>query len=166
MRYIDFDGVILDTEDILFYNWRLNNDRFNLTEQDKINYIINSNWKQIINESKELNDALYILKNSNINAFTILTKVHSMDNEGYEKIRFLRDNNIKQNVILVPYQFKKTDIVNARNNILIDDSVSNLIDFENNGGYPMFFNKYNNDYDSWGLKNKYQKVRRIDDLMR
>lgn len=166
MRYVDFDGVILDTEDILFYNWRLNKDRFNLTEQDKINYIINSNWRQIINESKELNDALYILKNSNINSFTILTKVHSMENEGNEKIRFLRENGVKQNIILVPYLFKKTDIVSAKNNILIDDSVSNLIDFEYNGGYPMFFNKNGNDIDSWGLKNKFQKVRRIDDLMR
>lgn len=166
MRYVDFDGVILDTEDILFYNWRLNPNRCFLSEQDKVNYIINSNWREILNEANEINDSLYILKNSSIKAFTILTKIHSMENEGYEKIKFLRENGIKQNIILVPYMFKKTDIVSAKNNILIDDSVSNLTDFKNNDGYPMYFNKDNSDIDSWGLKNTYQRVRRIDDLMR
>ncbi len=165
MRYVDFDGVILDTEDILFYNWRLNPNRKSLTEKDKIEYIKQSNWKQIINEAKEINDALYILKNSSILDYTILTKIHSLENEGYEKIKFLRSKGIKQNIILVPYLLRKTDIVSAKDNILIDDSIKNLIDFELDGGYSMFFNKDDLDYDNFGIKNTkpFQKVRRIDD---
>ncbi len=165
MRYIDFDGVILDTEDILFSNWNLNPNIHNLTEQDKIKYVKNSNWKAIINEARELNDALYILKHSSTYDYTILTKIHSLENEGYEKIKFLREKNIKQNIILVPYPLKKTDVVSALHNTLVDDSIANLIDFETAGGYGLYFNKENKDYDGWGIHNnkRFQKVRRIDE---
>ena len=36
MRYIDFDGVILDTEDHLFYDWYKIPNYHELTEEDKI----------------------------------------------------------------------------------------------------------------------------------
>lgn len=39
MIYIDFDGVILDTEKILFEEWRKNPNRGNLPEIEKIKYI-------------------------------------------------------------------------------------------------------------------------------
>ena len=41
MIYIDFDGVILDTEDLMFEEWRKNPNRHSLPETDKIEYLKN-----------------------------------------------------------------------------------------------------------------------------
>ena len=165
MRYIGFDGVILDTEDLLFYEWRKNSDRKKLSEAIKIGYIKNSDWGYIIREAPVINDAINRLKNMDYNTSAILTKVHSYKNEGYEKIKYLRECGIKQEIILVPYYMKKNEIVDPNGNILVDDSLKNLTQWYCSGGYPMFFDKNDNNMDSWGLYNDigYQKVRRIDE---
>ncbi len=168
MKYIDFDGVILDTEDLLFYEWRKNPNRHNLSEGVKINYIINSDWRAIVNEAPIINDSINILKNMDPSKSAILTKVHSMDNEGYEKIYYLRCKGVKQNIILVPYMFRKCDIVNPIDNILIDDCLKNLDEWLEMGGYPMLFDRKKDNMDSWGVynKNNYQRVLRIDEKIK
>ena len=165
MRYIDFDGVILDTEGHLFYDWYKIPNYHELTEEDKIRYVQCANWYKILHESNFINDSLYILKHMDIKNNAILTKIHSLENEGYGKIRFLREKGIKQNIFIVPYLAKKTDVVSALGNILVDDCLANLDDWTLNGGYPMFFNKKENDIDSWGQYNHkgYQRVLRINE---
>ena len=166
MRYIDFDGVILDTEELLFYEWRKNPDRKKLPEAVKIEYIKNSDWGYIINNSPIINDAINKLKDMDYNDSAILTKVHSYNNEGYEKIRYLRKCGIKQRVILVPYYMKKSEVVVPDNDILIDDNLRNLTEWYCSGGYPMFFDKNGNNIDSCGLYNDigYQRVKKIDEV--
>ena len=61
-KYFDFDGVILDTSPLLFEEWKKNPDRHSLPESEKIKYIQNADWKKIINNSREINDAIYCLK--------------------------------------------------------------------------------------------------------
>lgn len=165
MRYIDFDGVILDTEGLLFEEWRKNPDRHLLPSKEKIKYIQNSNWKYIIENSRILNDSIYKLKNMDPNESAILTKVHSLDNEAQEKIVFLRKNGVKQEVIIVPYTLRKTQVVTAENNILIDDSLRNLKEWREALGYPMFYDKNGTNVDDWGTYNTegYQKVYKIDE---
>lgn len=160
MIYIDFDGVILDTNELLFEEWRKNPDRHLLSEFDKIKYIQKSNWNYIINNSDIINDSIYYLQQMDPNQSSILTKIHSLDNEGIAKIRWLRDKGIKQSIILVPYAVKKTDVVDASGNILVDDSLKNLDDWKKDNGIPIFFDINNDDYDSWQQPNikKYQKV--------
>ena len=168
MRYIDFDGVILDTEDMLFCEWRKNPNHHYLPDEDKVVYIKNSDWKEIINNSPIINDSIYILRNMQPNEASILTKIHSLE-EGYEKIIYLRNNKIKQSVILVPYPANKTQVVRpSSNDILIDDSIKNLTEWYLMGGYPMFFDRNNDNIDSWGIYNDkgYQRVRRIDEEVR
>ena len=164
MRYIDFDGVILDTEALLFYEWRKNPNRHKLPESEKIKYIQESDWHRIINESPIINDSIYILKQMDPNESAILTKVHSLSNEGYEKVIYLRNKGILQNIILVPYNIRKSDIVIPEGDTLIDDSLRNLSEWEAKGGYPMFFDKKENNIDSWNMPNDkgYQRVLRID----
>ena len=94
MIYIDFDGVILDTEKLLFYEWRKNPNRHSLPESEKIKYIQKSDWSYIINNSKIINDSIYYLKQMDVKHSAILTKVHSLDNEGFAKVRWLRDNGV------------------------------------------------------------------------
>ena len=164
MRYIDFDGVILDTEDLLFEEWRKNPDRHLLPPMAKIKYIHDADWKFILENSPEINDSFYILKQLDPNKSAILTKVHSLENEGHEKIKFIRSKGIQQPVFLVPYTLKKSEVVDAYDNILIDDGLRNLDEWVEAGGYPMFFDKENNNIDTWGQYNKngYQRVKKIN----
>ena len=99
MRYVDFDGVILDTEELLFGSLRKLPNYDDLKEEDIVKYLQDINWRNILNSSSVINDSLYILKNSSIDDFIILTKIHSVDNEGIEKVRYLREKGIKQNNI-------------------------------------------------------------------
>ncbi len=165
MRYVDFDGVILDTEELLFGSLRKLPNYDDLKEEDIVKYLQDINWRNILNSSSVINDSLYILKNSSIDDFIILTKIHSVDNEGIEKVRYLRENGIKQNIILVPYKAKKSDVVNAKGNILIDDCLKNLSEWQQDNGYPMFFDKNDTNIDSWNVPNTfgYQRVKKIDE---
>lgn len=160
MLCIDFDGVILDTEPLLFEEWRKNPNRHSLPEIEKIRYIQNSNWKHIIYNSAIINDSIYYLKQIDPSISIILTKIHSFENEAAEKVRWLRENRIRQDIILVPHYLKKTDMKEARGNILVDDCLKNLDEWEKCGGKPIFFDMDDDNIDSWHQPNLkgYQKV--------
>lgn len=161
MIYVDFDSVIMDTYLPIFreYHERIKNGDF----VDDVKWVQTRDWNEVLRESKEINEAFKYLKERE--DATILTKIHSMDNEGKAKIEFVREKGLKNDIILVPYQFKKTDIVKAKGNVLIDDAINNLDDFRINGGIGIFFNKDNLDYDGWGIKNtRYVKVRSLNIL--
>lgn len=159
MIYIDFDGVILDTEYLLFKEWRKNPNRHLLPEMEKIKYIQRSDWNYIINNSEIINDAIYYINNMDPTKTFILTKIHSQ-NEGYEKTIWLKNQGVRQSVILVPYKLKKVDVAYANGNILIDDSLRNLREWEQCGGKPILFDIDDDGYDSWHEpnNNKYPKI--------
>lgn len=123
-KYVDFDGVLFDTEKLLFddnyYKAMLKKDF------DIVRYLQSIDWYNLIKNSKEINNSLSILRE--LKDIIILTKINSLDNEGVAKIRILRELDIKNNVILVPFNLKKTEVVDAKNNILVDDAVYNLDD--------------------------------------
>ncbi len=159
MIYIDFDGVILDTEPLLFEEWRKNPNRHLLSETEKIKYIQNSDWNYIINNSEIINDSIYYLKQMDFTKTFILTKIHS-ELEGNEKIMWLRKNKVLQPVLLVPYKLKKAEVAFAKDNTLIDDCLKNLKEWEEYGGNPVFFDIDNDNIDSWQQPNiyNYQKT--------
>lgn len=163
MVYVDFDGVILDTEELLFYEWKKNPNRHLLSEFDKIKYIQKTDWDYVINNSKIINDSIYYLKHMDPKESSILTKIHSLDNEGVAKVKWLRECGIKQSIILVPYMVKKTEMVDACGNILIDDSLRNLDDWSNDNGIPIFFDINDDGYDSWKQPN-IKRYKRVLDL--
>ncbi len=152
MVYIDFDGVILDTEGLLFEEWRKIPNRHLLTEQDKIEYIKKRDWQHIVNDSKIINNSVDYLKEMNPKETFILTKVHSLE-EAKAKTVWIRNKGIKQNLILVPYYCKKTDIVDPDGNILVDDCLYNLYDWEDKQGVPILFDIDSDEYDSWNQPN-------------
>ena len=160
MLYIDFDGVILDTEELLFEEWRKNSDRFSLPESEKIKYIQEANWDFILNNSEIINDSVYYLKNMDVKDTRILTKVHSLENEANSKIKWIREMGIEHPILIVPYNVKKADVVDARENILVDDCLKNLDEWVEKGGYPIFFDMNNDNCDSWQQPNVkcYEKV--------
>lgn len=160
MIYIDFDGVILDTEDLLFEEWRKNPNRKALPTIEKIKYIQNVDWQHVIYDSKIINDSVYFLKQMNPIESAILTKVHSLVNEAQTKIKWIREQGIIQPVILVPYTSRKSDIVIANNNTLVDDCLKNLDEWVEKEGKAIFFDMDNDNIDSWHQQNKknYKKI--------
>lgn len=159
--YIDFDGVIFPTEDFLFEKYRY------LKKQgikvDKLNYLQTFDWRELFERINPIPDSIEVLKE--LKKSIILTKVHSMENEAEAKIDILKSLNVKNDIIIVPYKYKKTDIVLAKNSIIVDDTVHNLDDWSKEGGLPVFFNKDNEDIDSWGKENvTYQKIKSLRQL--
>lgn len=160
--YVDFDGVILDTLSLLFDDnyYKIQNS----LNFDKKKYMQEVNWEHLLLKSKVINNSLEILSELQ-DKITILTKINSLDNEGIAKIKFLRSHGIYSDVILVPYNLKKSDVVNAKNNILIDDTIHNLDDWYLDGGTSIFFNKDNMDKDNWGnVNSKYKKIKDLEYL--
>ena len=153
--YVDFDGVILDTDSIIDLEYSKVN---NIKRSD---FVKNYNWDKLVNEATIISNSLDNLKNSKYETY-ILSKISSM-NEGIAKVRYLRDNEVFTNIHLVPTQVSKSDMVSAKGNILIDDKVYNLEEWENKGGISIFFNKDNLDFDVRGNKNtKYKKINSLD----
>lgn len=159
--YVDFDGVILDTETHLFDEYHiLKQSNKNLTG---LEYLQNFNWKKHIEESAEINNAIKILEELKLD-ISILTKVCSLQ-EANAKIEFFKQLHFNKPIITVPIDSKKCDIVDARGNLLIDDTVHNLDDWTNAGGKAIYFNKDNMDVDPWNNTNtEYQKIKSLNIL--
>ncbi len=156
--YVDFDGVILDTDSII--------DRVfaNVKDINRSEFVKNYDWNRLVNDATVISNSLYNLRNSKYDT-NILSKISSL-NEGISKVNYLRDNEVMTNIHLVPANISKSEVVSARGNILIDDKVYNLEQWEECGGIPIFFNKDNSDYDVRGNKNtKYKKISNLDLLI-
>ena len=163
--YIDFDGVILDTAPVLFKEWLEKYELINVHYEERIEYMNNKSWEEVLNESQVINNSLDNLKKLDIKNSAILTKVHSLINEQDAKIRYLRANGVEQEVIAVPYSLKKIDIVPVKGNILIDDLVSNLDEWSSAGGIPIFFDKNKDGIDDAKRKNTtYKSIKSLDEI--
>jgi hypothetical protein len=138
IKYIDCDGVILDTETGLF-------DNYNKMKQidptlKRLAYLQQLNWKEWIRQAKIINNSIEILKENNPYDAPILTKVHSLK-EGLAKIEYFREIGLKNNIILVPNILKKSDVVQANGHLLVDDKIENVEEWDLSGGVPLFFNQ-------------------------
>lgn len=156
--YIDFDGVILDTDSILDLEYA------KVKDISRSDFVKNYDWNKLVNDSTIIESSLDNLKHSRYETY-ILSKISSL-NEGISKVRYLRYNGVLTNVHLVPAELSKSDMVCAKDNILIDDKLYNLDEWEEQGGIAIFFNKDNLDYDVRGNKNtKYKKISNLDFLI-
>lgn len=129
--YIDFDGVILDSQE-RFKKIMLDNTNF----EDWINYLSSIEWYNFLRECMEIDESLTTIqklqKYKNLKG--IITRIHTF-NEGIEKVNFLRENKIEVPVFYVlPEQNKSSVVIPNKNRILIDDDIKNCFDWENNGG--------------------------------
>lgn len=139
IRYIDCDGVILDTELNLF-------DEYNRlkeagTDIKRLAYLQQLDWREWVRQAPIINNSIEILKNNSEDAVEILTKVHSLA-EGSAKIEYFRELGIKNNIILVPHNLNKSDVVEAQGHLLVDDSIKNLDNWSFYNGIPLFFNQF------------------------
>ena len=159
--YVDFDGVIKDTYEPLFEDYweKQKNGEY----VDDTIHVIKKDWVYVLEKSPVINDAINIL--NEVDNAIVCTRIHSLENEGVAKIRDMRKLGLKRDIILVPYQLKKTDVVEANDNILVDDAIFNLDDWHRAGGYPIFFDNLGTNVDGWGVENKkYVRTRSLEIL--
>ena len=160
-KFIDFDGVIKDTYHPLFEDYFER--RANGEYVDDTLHVIRKDWIYVLEKSPIINNAINII--NELDDVTILTRIHSLENEGVAKIKDLRALGAKCDIILVPYTVKKTDVVDAKGNVLVDDAVFNLDEWAMAGGIPIFFDNRGTNKDGWGVENKkYVKTRSLDIL--
>lgn len=143
-KYIDCDGVILDTENGLFDDYEeMVREHPDLTIRE---YLQNIDWESWIAQAAVLKDSINILKNYDPVDTEILTRVSSM-HEAIAKINYFRSKGVRNNIIIVPDIKKKSQVVTAFNNILVDDSESNLREWENNFGIPYCFGSESSEFE-------------------
>ena len=135
--YIDFDGVIFDTEE------RIVERKQKRPDISWKEFFENLNWFELMDEAKEINNAIdYILEGqSKSKQLSILTKIHTLI-EMEAKVKMLRNRKVEIPILFVPPHVKKSQIYIPNNGeILIDDSIKNLIDWEQKGGRSVYFNE-------------------------
>lgn len=144
--FIDFDGVILDSEERMLerkYNIGLHNHK-NESEFDAYFEYTNlhpEEWDYIIRHAKSINNSVEIIKEleglkKNI---AILTKIHTLQ-EMKVKTEVLREDlKIMCPVIFVPPGVKKYQVVIPNSQLLIDDSKKNIKRWIENGGRGLVF---------------------------
>lgn len=144
--YIDFDGVLVDT---ITTSYRLLDeaqvDRNNAEEILKFYQTLN--WEEIIEVTPIINDSinrLQRIKDSNRFDISILTHVNSLA-EIVEKVKFIRRYFHDITVIPCPKQISKTQMVHAKDAILIDDYAGNLEEWQKAGGIGIKFSTTLND---------------------
>lgn len=144
--FIDFDGVILDSEERMLerkYDLGLH-DHKNEIEFDAYFEYTNlhpEEWDYIIKEATSINNSVEIIKEleSLKRKIAILTKIHTLQ-EMKVKMEVLRKSlEILCPVIFVPPGVKKHQVVIPNNQLLIDDSKKNIKRWIENGGRGFIF---------------------------
>ena len=135
--FIDFDGVIFDTEQRVV-------ERKNLRPDISWNdFFEELDWFELLDEAKVINNAIdYILEGQEkTKQLAILTKIHTLI-EMEAKVKALRSRKVEEPILFVPPHVKKSQIYLPNNGeILIDDSIKNLIDWEQKGGKSIYFSE-------------------------
>ena len=137
--FIDFDGVILDSQDRFLIDMKDNID-FN----DWMDYLNSLDWYKFLRQCDEIDDSIDVLRKlqelKQLKA--IITSIHSFE-EGTEKMDFLREKEIYVPVLYVPPKRKKCEVyIPNKDDILIDDKVRNCLDWENAGGSSILFDSH------------------------
>ena len=153
---LDLDGVILNSEELILQEREKNK------EKTWYEFFEDVDWKKIYMESKSINNSVEIIREleSMKKEIAILTKCHTLE-EMRAKVSDLRNNRkIMVPVLFVPPHVKKTDIYIPYNNeMLIDDSLKNINDWNLSGGNGILF-------DEKGISNEKKKVKSLDFLLR
>ena len=163
--YIDFDGVIVDSEERLLERKQIvgfhnHNDKKEFDDYFNYTNLHPEEWDYIIREANSINNSVEIIRELEAlkKKIAILTKIHTL-NEMKVKIENLRNNRkIYCPVIFVPPGVKKHNVIIPNGQTLIDDSKKNIELWNENGGNGLVFGKIISD-------NKEGKVKSLEFLL-
>ena len=157
MKKLYFDGVILDTIKVTYEMI----EKLGLgTPEEVKEFYYNLDWNHLIKQTPEINDSINCIRkimNSNLFDVKVLTHIISY-NEGLGKIEYLKSKIPELEVILVPKQINKADMVNPKDAILVDDFLGNLDLWHDKGGISVKFSDGNK-------KSKYRTVTKLDQII-
>ena len=133
MVYFDYDGVLQDTWEIIHQK------KIMRRIEDVCEFYSTLDWRDILENSKWINDNVEILKNlrSTLDV-SILTSISSL-NEGIEKVKWIKMKLGDIGIVLVPYGLSKTDLVLSKGNVLIDDHERNISEWIQHGGVGFLY---------------------------
>ena len=143
--YLDCDGVILDT--IPTIDKALQKVGYTYKGQSKNETFMKDflknkfNWEEEIELIPILDDSVNKIKKldkKNIFNIKILTHVIS-DKEAKAKEKLFAELLPNIEVITVPKDIKKSEMVEVKNSILVDDYLSNVVDWNNKDGIGIKF---------------------------
>ena len=135
-KYLSCEGVILDTETGLFDKY-YEQKRLNPHLQKK-QFLQALDWENWLAQAQVLNNALEIIQNYDPSDIAILTQIYSLQ-EAQEKIKYFRNKNLKNNIILIPPGITKSNIIDANGNILVDNNLTQLAAWQNNQGISIYY---------------------------
>ena len=152
---VDFDGVILDSQDRFL---EVMKDKKDLYEW--MDYLSSIEWFKFLRVCEEIDESLSILeklqKLRKLKA--VITKIHSFE-EGKEKLLYLREKGIEVPIIYTLPEQKKSDVVIPNSNlVLVDDSRTNYTDWINAGGDALLFDPKNKSAN-------YKKIKSLKQLL-
>lgn len=133
---IDFDGVILDSQDRYGLVMQGSNDLYAWMD-----YLSTIKWHEFLRECNQIDDSLSTLEQ--LQKYRklkgIITAIHSFE-EGKEKLIFLRERGIIVPVIYTLPRQKKSEVFIPRPGIvLVDDKVSNCTSWRDDNGEALQF---------------------------
>ncbi len=142
MIYLDYDGVIGDTENGLFDDYyRIIEYRKDFTKEQ---YIKELDWRSWLRKCGPKKNSFEFLKMHSSKYVSILTTCWSI-NEAREKIIYLRENGLDNNIIICPGHVLKSEVVCPKlgltRHLLVDDHIENVVDWEQSGGQAFIFEK-------------------------
>ena len=156
--YIDFDGVLVDTINETYK--MLDELGIQISDCERVNKFYRElDWNKILSNTKELNNSFLNidkLQESGIFNISILTTVHYI-NEIKAKVSYIRSKNKNIPIICVPKGIEKSDIVDPKNALLVDDYGGNLKSWISNGGIGIKF-----DYNQ---SSKYITITSLEDIL-
>ncbi len=140
--YIDFDGVISDTIEVTYK--MIDDQKIDKTNFESVALFYQKlDWAKLLRETPLINDSMNKIKKiieTNIYDVAILTHVNSQA-EAVAKIKYIREFLSDITIIAVPKEVAKTEMVCAKNSILIDDYTGNLDTWSSAGGTGIKFSK-------------------------
>ena len=169
--YIDGDGVIFNSVEKLFDEFHniVDNLGLKISRAEYLYYSVE--WNEWLESCGFIKGSFEYLKENK--KAIVLTKVFS-SKEAKAKVSFMRRNKLKNDVIVVHKDLRKTDVVRAKNNILVDDTLENLNHWHEAGGKAIFFSKLgdnlerfdgfekeNTDYPMISNLNEIEKIKRL-----
>lgn len=153
--FLDFDGVILDSEQKIL---ELKSKNQELSWDVFFEFV---DWKKLLLDSNEIHNSLSIIREleARNRQLFILTKVHTLV-ESLAKVEYLRSKNIHVPIFFVPPHVKKSQVyIPTENDVLIDDSLKNINDWNQHNGVGILF-------DEKAVTNEPRKIKDLKRLLK
>lgn len=136
--YIDCDGVLLDTIKVLYREFDIFREHEPAIPMEEWLKMID--WEKVLNDAGAIEGSVEAIKIIPTDKVAILTTVQSTE-EAFQKVKYIRSLGIGNEIIIVPSDCDKNEVVPAKGNILVDDHKENLKKWQNAGGIAVQFHQ-------------------------